>query len=43
MPPNGPRDLHFLVALREKNAWVGAVFFIFGVLFFGYLFIDLIF
>jgi hypothetical protein len=41
MPPKGPRDIHFLVALREKNPWVGRFFFVIGVLLFGYLFVDL--
>jgi hypothetical protein len=41
MPPKGPKDIHFLVALREKNPWVGRFFFVIGVLLFGYLLVDL--
>lgn len=35
--PRGPKDLHWLVALREKNAFVGVFFFAIGVVLFGYL------
>jgi len=35
--PRGPKDLHWLVALREKNSFVGALFFAIGVGLFGYL------
>ena len=43
MKPRGPKDLHFLVALREKNPWVGGVFFVIGVVFFGYLLFETLF
>ena len=41
--PKGPKDLHWLVALREKNAFTGIVFFVFGVGLFGYLMFEALF
>jgi hypothetical protein len=35
-------DIYFLVALRDKNPWVGGLFFLLGILLFGYLFYDLV-
>jgi len=35
-------DIHFLVALRDKNPWVGRLFFLLGIILFGYLFYDLV-
>ena len=35
-------DINFLVALRDKNPWVGGLFFLLGILLFGYLFYDLV-
>jgi hypothetical protein len=43
MKQKGPRDLHWLVALRQNNAIIGTLFFLIGVGFFGYLFYRLIF
>lgn len=39
----GPKDLHWLVALREKNAFAGVFFFAVGVVLFGYLMIQVLF
>ena len=41
--PRGPKDLHWLVALREKNGVVGALFFAIGVGLFGYLMFQALF
>ena len=43
MKQRGPWDLQLLVKLREKNPWVGGVFFAIGVLFFGYLVVGMLF
>jgi hypothetical protein len=41
--PRGPKDLHWLVALREKNGFVGVLFFAIGVALFGYLMFQALF
>lgn len=43
MKQKGPTDLHWLVALRENNPWIGMLFFVIGVCFFGYLFYGMLF
>ena len=35
-------DIHFLVALRDKNPWAARLFFLLGILLFSYLFYDLV-
>lgn len=41
--PKGPKDLHWLVALRERNTFTGVLFFAIGVGLFGYLMFDALF